>query len=86
MLIINVLMCQFLKVEFRTSCSRGVMLCIKGVSLRSRGEVLITRLQDDGLIYGLILTDDAVAAVLLAAIVLDKSLFSELKEATLNST
>ena len=52
----------------------------------SRGEVLITRLQDDGLIYGLILTDDAVAAVLLAAIVFDKSLFSELKEATLNST
>ena len=86
MLIINVLMCQFLKVEFRTSCSRGVMLCIKGVSLRSRGEVLITRLQDDGLIYGLILTDDAVAAVLLAAIVLDKSLFPELKETTLNST
>jgi hypothetical protein len=70
-------MCQFLKVEFRTSCSRGVMLCIKGVSLRSRGEVLITRLQDDGLIYGLILTDDAVAAVLLAAIVHDKSLSFE---------
>ena len=39
-LIINVLMCQFLKVEFRTSCSRGVMLCIKGVSLRSRGDMI----------------------------------------------
>ena len=43
----------------------------------SRGEVLITGLQDDGLVYGLILTDDVVAAVLLAAIVFNKSLFFE---------
>ena len=78
MLIINVLMCQFLKVEFRTACSRGVDFVQRGVSgCALEGRSLITRLQDDGLIYGLILTDDAVAAVLLAAIVLDKSLSFE---------
>ena len=40
----------------------------------SRGEVLITGLQDDGLVCRLILADDAVAAVSSATGMLDKTL------------
>ena len=45
-----------------------------GVSLRSRGKMLITGLQDDGLVCRLILADNAVAAVSSATGMLDKTL------------
>ena len=78
-LIINEEMGEFRFVQGEWTSSKG-----ESRAAPSRGEVLITRLQDDGLIYGLILTDDAVAAVLLAAIVLDKSLFFEFRQTTVH--